>query len=213
MSSSAQILANQQNAHSSTGPRTTEGKAAASQNAVSHGLTGGFRVLPHENQADFDASLAAYRDEFKPATEHERFLVELMTQSRWELQRTNRLIACVLERLSGADPASPDAAIASALIARSADAWTTLKRYAASAERTYLRCSRELTQYRNRRGKEAAALFEAQLCATLELPTIPKLSARPVRIEPNRPAQKDQRHRKPTPGVPFTDKDPLSWRL
>jgi len=205
MSSSAQILANQQNAQSSTGPRTTDGKSTSSQNALSHGLTGGFRVLPHEDQADFDAALAAYREEFKPATEHERFLVELMTQSRWELQRTNRLMACVLERLSGADPASPDGAIASALIARSADAWTTLKRYAASAERTYLRCSRELTQHRNRRAKETAAVFQAKLCARLTDGYRPPARL-PIRNEPNRP-------RKPIPGVPFTDKDPKAWRL
>ncbi|HZU23927.1 MAG TPA: hypothetical protein VFA04_00300 [Bryobacteraceae bacterium] len=62
MSSSAQILANQKNATSSTGPRTEAGKATSSQNAVSHGLTGGFRVLPHENQADSTpASLAIAR--------------------------------------------------------------------------------------------------------------------------------------------------------
>src|SRR5579884_3328823 len=136
MSSSAQILANQKNATSSTGPRTDAGKATSSQNAASHGLTGSFRVLPHENQAAFDACLARYREEFQPTTEHERFLVELMTQSRWELQRTNRLIAAVLERLASAPDsgaASPDAAIAAALIGRTADAFTTLKRYAAAA--------------------------------------------------------------------------------
>jgi hypothetical protein len=212
MSSTAQMAANLINAHASTGPRTTEGKAVSSQNAVSHGLTGGFRVLPHENQAEFDTCLAGYRDEFKPATEHERFLVELMTQSRWELQRTNRLMACVLERLSGADPASPDGAIAAALIARSADAWTILKRYAASAERTYLRCSRELTQHRNRRAKEASEIQHAKLCARLTDCYRPRALPH-VRNEANRPGANDRRPRKPIPGVPFTDKDPLSWRL
>jgi len=173
---------------------------------VSHGLTGGFRVLPHENQADFDACLARYRDEFEPTTEHERFLVELMTQSRWELQRTNRLIAAVLERLASAPDtgaASPDAGIAAALIGRTADAFTTLKRYAAAAERTYLRCSRELTQNAARRAKQAAVVAAARLWA--DSGTKPN--------EPKPPISEPKKPRKPTPGVPFTDEDPLSWRL
>ncbi|HZU26649.1 MAG TPA: hypothetical protein VFA04_14080 [Bryobacteraceae bacterium] len=206
MSSSAQILANQKNATSSTGPRTDAGKATSSQNAASHGLTGSFRVLPHENQAAFDACLARYREEFQPTTEHERFLVELMTQSRWELQRTNRLIAAVLERLATAPDAgasSPDAAIAAALIGRTADAFTTLKRYAAAAERTYLRCSRELTQNAARRAKQAAIVAAARLWA----------DSRPEPNEPKLPVAEPKKPRKPTPGVPFTDEDPLSWRL
>jgi hypothetical protein len=60
-------------------------------------------------------------------------------------------------------------------------------------------------RYRQRRAKEAAAVFERKLCAALILP--------PVRSEPNRPLQTGQKTRKPIPGVPFTDKDPLSWRL
>ncbi len=39
MSTQAQILANRRNAQNSTGPRTPQGKAAVSQNAVKHGLT------------------------------------------------------------------------------------------------------------------------------------------------------------------------------
>jgi hypothetical protein len=38
MATEAQIKANQQNAQKSTGPRTAEGKAAVSRNAVKHGL-------------------------------------------------------------------------------------------------------------------------------------------------------------------------------
>jgi hypothetical protein len=37
--SEKQLLANRRNADSSTGPRTPEGKAAVSRNALAHGLT------------------------------------------------------------------------------------------------------------------------------------------------------------------------------
>jgi hypothetical protein len=57
MATTPQITANQQNAQSSTGPQTEQGKAAVSQNALKHGLTAPFDVLDHEDQDEFDALL------------------------------------------------------------------------------------------------------------------------------------------------------------
>ena len=54
MATTAQLLANQQNAALSTGPRTPDGKAASSPNATKHGLSSAFRVLAHEDQEEFD---------------------------------------------------------------------------------------------------------------------------------------------------------------
>src|SRR5947199_10589642 len=117
MSAFARTLANQTNARSSTGPRTPEGKQIASQNAATHGLTGGFRVLPQEDQQAFDAMALSYTNEFQPENEDQRFLVERMVQNRWELDRCNRLIAEVVARMSpesGAEPGSADAVLADA---------------------------------------------------------------------------------------------------
>src|SRR5438874_2144942 len=105
----AQITANQQNANLSTGPKTLEGKGAAARNATKHGLSGAFTVLPHEDQDEFDILLACLRDEFKPAGEHERFLVEQMAQSRWRLARARRLENAMFEQmLKGYIPADDD---------------------------------------------------------------------------------------------------------
>ena len=46
--SAAQIAANIQNAQSSTGPRTAEGKAASAKNSVIHGLFSGDFIRPGE---------------------------------------------------------------------------------------------------------------------------------------------------------------------
>jgi hypothetical protein len=53
MSTQAQIKANRQNAQKSTGPKTDEGKAAASQNAVKHGLFAE-SVIKGENEAEYE---------------------------------------------------------------------------------------------------------------------------------------------------------------
>ncbi len=54
MSTKAQIKANKKNAQKSTGPRTAQGKAAVSQNAVKHGLFAVEPVIFDEDQAEFD---------------------------------------------------------------------------------------------------------------------------------------------------------------
>lgn len=53
MASERQIAANRLNAGRSTGPRTPEGKAVVSQNAVTHGLTSYGGLLPGENPKIF----------------------------------------------------------------------------------------------------------------------------------------------------------------
>ena len=68
MSTESQIRANRENAQLSTGPKTEAGKATAALNNTRHGLTGAFRILPTESQSDFDALLAAFREEHKPET-------------------------------------------------------------------------------------------------------------------------------------------------
>jgi hypothetical protein len=50
----AQIKANRQNAQKSTGPKTEEGKAAVSQNAVKHGMFSD-SLIAGENEADYEA--------------------------------------------------------------------------------------------------------------------------------------------------------------
>ncbi len=58
MSTEAQKLANRRNAQKSTGPRTPQGKAAVSQNAVKHGLLAAHVVITSESQADTSTSTA-----------------------------------------------------------------------------------------------------------------------------------------------------------
>lgn len=61
MTREARIAANRRNAARSTGPRTEDGKAAAAQNALRHGLTARHLVTARETEADFAAFAAAMR--------------------------------------------------------------------------------------------------------------------------------------------------------
>jgi len=152
MATQAQTLANRTNAQASTGPRTPEGKLISRGNATKHGLAAAFRVLPNENQQEFDKLIAEYNRTFAPANIHERFLVEEMAQSRWRLARIRRLENEVVEQMVGsASPVDADSIIAAALLNNKAGALTVLHRYAVAAERSGHRAFQQLLALRKQR--------------------------------------------------------------
>jgi hypothetical protein len=91
MSTAAQIAANQANSQHSTGPTSETGKAASSRNNFKFGFTGRFEVLPFENQAGFDALLAALQTEHNPITATEGILVTKMAEHYWLARRAQGL--------------------------------------------------------------------------------------------------------------------------
>ncbi len=91
MATEAQISANRQNAEKSTGPRTPEGKAAVSQNAVKHGLFADGTVVNGENQADFDLYRDAMVGEMWPVGVMETMLAERIVSLSWRLRRAERM--------------------------------------------------------------------------------------------------------------------------
>jgi hypothetical protein len=154
MSSPAQNTANQMNAQSSSGPRTDAGKAASAMNGLTHGLSSSFRLLAHEDQAEFDTLAAALKAEMQPTGVHETFLVEQMIQSRWRMARINRLEGAAFDFIMDptAPPApndAPEAKVIAYMAGRkNADLLATLNRYAAAAERLYNKSYRELLHAR-----------------------------------------------------------------
>jgi hypothetical protein len=158
MSTSAQIAANQKNAQLSSGPRTEAGRAVSSQNGITHALSSTFRVLMHENQAEFEALRQRIAEEQNPQGEHETFLVEQMVQSRWKLSRTNRLENVAFDYiLMGEDPdesGDPDAKIIAAMSKNGRDPLALLERYRMNAERAYYKAHKELIQNRRAAAKE-----------------------------------------------------------
>jgi hypothetical protein len=91
MATEKQVQANRNNAKKSTGPRTGEGKARASQNALKHGLLANGAVLPGEDPVEFEAQLAALEDAIQPGDALEHELVRQIADAQWRLRRLSRL--------------------------------------------------------------------------------------------------------------------------
>jgi hypothetical protein len=130
------------NGAKSHGPVTPEGKAKSSQNAVRHGLTANFNVLPGESQDDFQILLDAYIDRFNPSDPVETELVQTMAITRWRLRRIGNLESGLLEDELSRAPGST--AVAFRNLANQGNALSLLIRYEASLNRLHDRALKQL---------------------------------------------------------------------
>jgi hypothetical protein len=87
MLSASQLAANQSNAQFSTGPRSTSGKSASSQNARTHGLTARHLCIAPEDQPAFEALESALRGELRPEGELESALFDRILHGQWNLHK------------------------------------------------------------------------------------------------------------------------------
>jgi hypothetical protein len=81
---------NRQNAQHSTGPKTPEGKKAASLNAVTYGLRTRNLIITGENIADYWQLWDGLETEWQPETPTEHLYLEQMSTSQWLLARMAR---------------------------------------------------------------------------------------------------------------------------
>ena len=107
MITEAKILANRHNAKKSTGPRTHQGKAAVSQNAVKHGLLARQDVISPESQADFDLYRSQILAELTPESPMESILAERIVTLSWRLKRIGRIQNQTIDALNSPDTSSP----------------------------------------------------------------------------------------------------------
>ena len=102
MVSQKQMLANQQNALKSTGPKTAQGKALAKRNSLRHGLLAKEVVITEgdgaEDQQAFDTLMTDLVEQFEPAGSLEEILVEKIAVCYWRLRRANQYEVGVLRQ-------------------------------------------------------------------------------------------------------------------
>jgi len=89
--SERKAAANRANAQRSTGPRTTEGKARSSLNALRHGILAkaAFNVVieGEERRAEFEAIVAGLAQEYQPRTITEHMMVQQLAGCYWKLAK------------------------------------------------------------------------------------------------------------------------------
>ena len=113
MTSLRQIESNRRNAQKSTGPKTQDGKARSSQNAVRPGLTAETVIGPLEHPADYRAFEQAVTTAYDAETAVERELVLRLASLLWRLRRATSVetgllqIQCEASTAADPDPALP----------------------------------------------------------------------------------------------------------
>ena len=113
--SASRIAANRRNAKKSTGPRTAEGKARVSQNALTHGLTAQSLVLAEESWPAWHALRRRMFEDLTPQGETECQLVEHMVAAQWRITRAweietglyNHSLAAMPDPAPMSDPDAP----------------------------------------------------------------------------------------------------------
>jgi len=91
MISERQLEANRANALKSTGPRTAEGKALASANALKHGLVSQLRILPGLEEVEhWQYHMEQTLHDLEPQGHMECLLAERIALLLWRLGRTAR---------------------------------------------------------------------------------------------------------------------------
>ncbi len=99
MSTQEQTNANRKNAQSSTGPKTPEGKAIPSQNAVKHGFFAKNDVISGEDPAAYEEHRQDIYDEYIPMTPTESVLTQRIASLSWRLMRADRLQTTTINTL------------------------------------------------------------------------------------------------------------------
>ena len=91
--------ANRQNATKSTGPRTPQGKARSSKNALRHGFcAAGSALTPLEDRQAYEAYTAAIMEGLRPATAMEDDLATRIADLSWRLRRIPDAESALLAR-------------------------------------------------------------------------------------------------------------------
>jgi hypothetical protein len=86
-----QLAANRRNAQKSTGPKTPNGQAVSKMNALKHGILSKEVLVrgkhARENEREFYALQARFREHLKPVGPLEEMLVDRIVTAHWRLRR------------------------------------------------------------------------------------------------------------------------------
>jgi hypothetical protein len=162
MSSTPQLAANQANAQHSTGPRTDEGKARVSQNALRHGLTARHLVIRDDEREEYADLLNSLSSELDPQGATETVAFHELLHAAWSLHRFRRIEA---EASRGSVEDFTDPATTTVL--------DRLTRYQSRAQRAWQKALHELRVLQTNRALRAIKLDQQEAA---EVPAIASIN-------------------------------------
>jgi capsule polysaccharide export protein KpsE/RkpR len=168
MATLRQIEANRLNAQKSTGPRTPQGKAVSSQNALKSGLDAESQFVTGEDRIEFAQLQNEYIARFQPLTPEERFQVDTLLRSEWILRRLFRAEAQLWEYHAIRADRSEGVPLGEALVAGN-EVFRRLQRRITLAERSYKDAFAELERLQRAR----RSLAGGQIASRPDHPTSP----------------------------------------
>jgi hypothetical protein len=143
---------NRLNALKSTGPKTPEGKAASSMNAVKHGAYSEAVVSLGETREDFDGLRASLEASLIPEGALEEKLVDRLASLWWRIERAGRAeregLRAMLSRVDRKRQVDTFETMAHYMV----EGWMErLSRYEGQLERSFFRTMHELERIQARR--------------------------------------------------------------
>ncbi len=169
----------------STGPRTPEGKAIASHNALRHGLTGRVVVLPTEDMNVYRAFCKELMADLAPETPLERQYAQTFCDTQWRLNRARSYEDSMLAlghfegaSIPGIDHPEIEAALTAAKVFRdNSKAFVNLSLYEQRLQRAQKEALRQLEELQTKR--RAAKQQELQSEAARKLHEMKPRAAEP----------------------------------
>jgi hypothetical protein len=218
MSSQAQIDANRKNSKKSTGPKSPEGKAACSQNALKSGIYASSHVIRGEDPAELEALKAAFLQQHQPAGPDQFALVDTLIATEWTQRRLRRieaeLWACQFEdldqnmtRAQWTDPAFQHPSPLGRGYLNALEAFSRLQRRIESTNRMFLRTLKALQDLQrasaDRTGQPEASAPEPGLGEKSQPPISSIGSVSPIPSTPaERPRRSHENHGSVKKGLP-----------
>jgi len=184
MATTAQILANRQNAERSAGPVTAQGRARVSQNATKFGLFSVANFVRPEEQHIFNEFDAGYLAELAPDSSLEQTLAREIIHAAWRLRRCSNLEIAPPEGLTDEELDRLQISI---------------DRARAAAQRTFHRSLKEL---RRLQAERVYAIFAAKHPAETVQEPAPAVLAASRPIEENNSAKQTQSEPQKTAAIP-----------
>jgi len=162
-SSLRRIRASRANGARSRGPRSPQGKARSSQNAIRHGLLARCVVMAGESSQGFDALLQQHQARFRPVDGVDQGYIEEMAAATWRMRRAWAMETRLFDDAVAAQPAGDERGRMAAALARLAPRpeFALLHRYETRLQMHYQRALHKFLLVREACiPKEPSPIFE-----------------------------------------------------